>query len=125
MTKRPVTHVAFDTISPQADVILAVADLDLINLHFTTTDDVDKRTRGPGLKPRSTTKRKKGRRVTTYERPRKYTDMRLVWDKHLNRVDVDASLKNIGMTREQIDDMATKFYSIEATIKRAMRGRGY
>jgi hypothetical protein len=29
------------------------------------------------------------------------------------------------MTREQIDDMATKFYSIEATIKRAMRGRGY
>ena len=125
MTKLLKVTVDLVTASTVEDVYIALASLSPIKQTVSTGELPDdkhkpKSVRGPYKK-----RQNKSRPVTTYKRPHKYTDMRLVWNKHLNRVDVDASLKNIGMTREQIGSMTTKFATIEYTIKRAMLGRGY
>ena len=125
MTKLLKVTVDLVTESTVEDVYIALASLSPIKQTVSTGELPDdkhkpKSVRGPYKK-----RQNKDRPGTVYERPHKYSDMRLVWDEYLNRVDVDASLKNIGMTRKQIDDMATKSTTIEYTIKRAMRGRGY
>jgi len=126
MTKLLKVTVDLITASTIEDVYVALASLSPIK-QTTSIDELpndkhkSKGVRGPYKK----SKRGHIRDHVTFKRPRKYTDARLVWDKHLNHVDVEASLKNVGMTREQIDKMVTKQGSIEHTIKRAMRGRGY
>lgn len=126
MTKLLKVTVDLVTESTVEDVYIALASLSPIK-QTVSTDELPndkhkpKGVRGPYKKRQN--KDKPG--TATFKRPRKYADMRLVWDEYLNRIDVDASLKNIGMTREQIGSMTTKFATIEYTIKRAMLGRGY
>ena len=55
----------------------------------------------------------------------KYHDPRIVWDDKANRINVDASLKNIGLTRADLMDRVTKAGTVEHIIKCSMKGRGY
>ena len=125
MTKLLKVTVDLITASTVEDVYIALASLSPIKQTISTDELSNGKHNSKGVRGPYKKRQNEDRPVTTYKRPHKYTDMRLVWNKHLNRVDVDASLKNIGMTRKQIDDMATKSTTIEYTIKRAMRGRGY
>ena len=126
MTKLLKVTVILVTASTVEDVYIALASLSPIKQTVSTSELPDDKHKPKGVRgPYKKRQNKDKPGTATFKRPRKYADMRLVWDKYLNRIDVDASLKNIGMTRKQIDDMATKSTTIEYTIKRAMRGRGY
>ena len=117
------------TASTVEDVYIALASLSPIK-QTVSTDELPngkhnpKGVRGPYKKTR-TTHQHDNDGVPLHKRPDKYTDQRLVWDERRNCIDVDATLKNIGLTREDIDDKAWKTGSIEHSVKRAMRGRGY
>ena len=123
MTKLLKVTVDLITASTVEDVYIALASLSPIK-QTVSTDELPNDKHSPrGV--RGPYKKRQSKHDHVFKRPRKYIDVRLVWDERFNRVDVEASLKNIGMTREQIDKMKTRFGSIEHTIKRAMRGRGY
>ena len=124
MTKLLKVTVDLVTASTVEDVYIALASLSPIKQTVSTDELPNGKHNSRGVRGPYKKRQDKHDHVR-FKRPHKYTDMRLVWDERFNRVDVEASLKNIGMTREQIDRMKTKFGSIEHTIKRAMRGRGY
>ena len=117
------------TASTVEDVYIALASLSPIK-QTVSTDELPngkhnpKGVRGPYKKTR-TTHQHDNDGVPLHKRPVKYTDQRLVWDERRNCVDVDATLNIIGLTRKDIDVMTTRQGSIEHTLKRAMRGRGY
>ena len=125
MTKLLKVTVDLVTESTVEDVYIALASLSPIKQTVSTDELPNDKHKPKGVRGPYKKRQNKDRPGTEYERPHKYIDMRLVWDDYLNRIDVDASLKNIGMTREQIGSMTTKFATIEYTIKRAMLGRGY
>ena len=52
-------------------------------------------------------------------RPRRYTDQRIVWNSFKGNVNIAASLKMLGMTRQQLADMRTKTGTAEYIVKQA------
>ena len=52
-------------------------------------------------------------------RPRRYTDQRIVWNSFKGNVNIAASLKMLGMTRQQLADMKTKTGTAEYIVKQA------
>ena len=126
-------RVTFETSSPQSAIFAA---LDLLDITGTltyaslgaTNDKAKKSGRGPDKKPRKirgTPPPKTESKHYAHPRPAHHTDARLVWSSRFNRINVDASLKNINMTRADLTAMHCKHGSIEYTLKQAMKKRGY
>ena len=52
-------------------------------------------------------------------RPKRYIDQRIVWNSFKGNVNIAASLKMLGMTRQQLADMRTKTGTAEYVVKQA------
>ena len=52
-------------------------------------------------------------------RPKRYIDQRIVWNSFKGNVNIAASLKMLGMTRQQLADMKTKTGTAEYIVKQA------
>ena len=52
-------------------------------------------------------------------RPKRYIDQRIVWNSFKGNVNIAASLKMLGMTRQQLADMRTKTGTAEYIVKQA------
>ena len=52
-------------------------------------------------------------------RPKRYIDQRIVWNSFKGNVNIAASLKMLGMTRQQLSDMKTKTGTAEYVVKQA------
>ena len=57
--------------------------------------------------------------VKRLSRPKHYIDQRIVWNSFKGNINVSASLKMLGMTRQQLADIKTKTGTAEYIVKQA------
>jgi hypothetical protein len=59
------------------------------------------------------------KKLKRLSRPKHYIDQRIVWNSFEGNINVVASLKMLGMTRQQLADMKTKTGTAEYIVKQA------
>jgi len=115
-------NIEFTTTKNWGDVSAALDMLDPEDIAMTTSTINGRIKRGPYKKKYvASTKADKDFVVPLNRllRPKRYTDQRIVWDSFKGNVNITASLKMLGMTRQQLADMRTKTGTAEYIVKQA------
>jgi len=131
MPKQRIT-IDLTTTSSTEDVFSALALLNPTDLTITTKvvsnghAHAAKKIRGPrGPYRKRRPHRKRGTYEVNRERPARYQDARLVWDSVNGVIDINATLSNLGLTREELIKLKTRRGTVESSLRSAIaQGRG-